>query len=127
MPLSNTQQGRQKMVVDTARNEGLTIRQLYMRVAGARGHRMIHGTAGEIADSLEEWYRTGAADGFNIMPQTLPGGFADFTEFVVPELQRRGLFRTQYEGRTLRENLGLPRPANRWVEAGAGEQRRVAR
>jgi hypothetical protein len=58
------------------------------------------------------WYTSGAADGFNVLSLTLPGGFADFTELVVPELQRRGLFRTTYEGRTLRENLGLPRPAN---------------
>jgi len=127
VPLSNTQQGRQKMVVDMARSEGLTIRQLYMRVSGARGHRMIHGTAVEIVDSLEHWYRTGAADGFNIMPQILPSGLVDFVEYVVPELQRRGLFRTQYEGSTLRENLGLPRPANRWVEAAASGRRKVSR
>ena len=127
VPLHNSQQGRQKMVVETARREALTIRQLYMRVAGARGHRIIYGTAADIADQLEEWYRTGAADGFNIMPQTLPSGFADFVETVVPELQRRGLFRTQYEGRTLRENLGLPRPINRWVEAAASGRRKASR
>ena len=72
VPPHNSQQGRQKMVVDTARKEGLTIRQLYKRIGGARGHRMIYGTGPEIADALEEWYRTGAADGFNVMPPILP-------------------------------------------------------
>ena len=69
----------------------------------------------DIADALEEWYRGGAADGFNIMPQVLPAGLNEFVELVIPELQRRGLFRTRYEGRTLRENVGLPRPGNRFV------------
>ncbi len=115
VPVTNTQQGRQKVVMDMARSEGLTIRQLYMRVATARGHRVVHGTAADIADALEEWYRGGAADGFNIMPQVLPAGLNEFVEGVVPELQRRGLFRTRYEGRTLRENVGLPRPANRFA------------
>jgi N-acetyl-S-(2-succino)cysteine monooxygenase len=110
-PESNTMKSRQKMVMDLARREDLTIRQLYMRVGGARAHRAFCGTPAEIADNLEEWFSTGAADGFNIMGATLPGGLADFVDHVVPELQRRGLFRTAYEGATLRENLGLPRPA----------------
>jgi FMN-dependent oxidoreductase (nitrilotriacetate monooxygenase family) len=116
VPLTNTQQGRQKVVVDIARSENLTIRQLYKRVATARGHRVVHGTAADIADALEEWYRGGAADGFNIMPQVLPAGLNEFVYLVVPELQRRGLFRTKYEGPTLRENVGLPRPANRFAD-----------
>jgi alkanesulfonate monooxygenase len=115
VPLSNTQQGRQKMVVEMARSENLTIRQLYKRVATARGHRVALGTAADIADALEEWYRGGAADGFNIMPQVFPAGVNEFCDLVIPELQRRGLFRTKYEGRTLRENVGLPRPKNRFV------------
>ena len=115
VPLTNTQQGRQKVVMDMARAENLTIRQLYKRVATARGHRVALGTAADIADALEEWYRGGAADGFNIMPQVLPAGLNEFVEQVIPELQRRGLFRTAYEGRTLRENVGLPRPDNRFV------------
>ena len=115
VPLTNTQQGRQKVVIEMARSENLTIRQLYKRVATARGHRVALGTAADIADALEEWYRGGAADGFNIMPQVLPAGLNEFVELVVPELQRRGLFRTKYEGRTLRENVGLPRPKNRFV------------
>ena len=115
VPLTNTQQGRQKVVMDMARAENLTIRQLYKRVATARGHRVVMGTGIDIADALEEWYRGGAADGFNIMPQVLPAGLDDFVEHVIPELQRRGLFRTEYEGRTLRENVGLARPANRFT------------
>jgi alkanesulfonate monooxygenase len=115
VPLSDTQQGRQKVVMDMARAENLTIRQLYKRVATARGHRVALGTATDIADALEEWYRGGAADGFNIMPQVLPAGLDEFVELVIPELQRRGLFRTKYEGRTLRENVGLARPSNRFV------------
>jgi alkanesulfonate monooxygenase len=114
LPETNTQQGRQRVVVELARRENLTIRQLYRRVAGQRAHRTICGTADEIADSLEEWYRTGAADGFNIMPLTFPEGLEDFCGTVIPELQRRGLFRRTYEGRTLRENLGLPRPVSRY-------------
>ncbi len=117
MPLTNSQQGRQKVIIEMARQEGLTIRQVYKRTAGARAHRTICGTAGEIADSLEHWHKSGAADGFNILNLTFPDGFVDFAELVVPELQRRKLFRTEYEGRTLRENLGLPRPANRYVES----------
>ena len=110
-----------------ARRENLTIRQLYKKVAGTRAHRTVCGTAGEIADSLEHWYRSGAADGFNILTPTLPEGFEDFVAQVVPELQRRGLFRTQYEGRTLRENLGLARPDNlRAAAAAESRQRKVS-
>jgi alkanesulfonate monooxygenase len=122
VPLTNTQQGRQKVVMDMARAENMTIRQLYMRVATARGHRVVHGTAADIVDALEEWYRSGAADGFNIMPQVLPQGLNEFVELVIPELQCRGLFRKQYEGKTLRENLGLPRPANRFSASSAAAE-----
>ena len=121
VPLTNSQQGRQKVIVDLARREGLTIRQLYKRVAGQRAHRTVCGTAGDIADSLEHWHKIGAADGFNILTLTHPHGFIDFTREVMPELRRRGLFRGEYEGRTLRENLGLPRPANRYATRVAAE------
>ena len=123
VPLTNTQQGRQRVAVDLARRENLTIRQLYQRLSGARAHRSIYGTASEIADSLEQWYRSGAADGFNIMALTFPQGLADFVDQVIPELQRRNLFRTEYEGATLRENLGIPRPANRWATSPPGANR----
>ncbi len=122
VPLSNTQQGRQKVVMDMARAENMTIRQLYIRVATARGHRVVFGTASDIADALEEWYRAGACDGFNIMPQTLPEELNAFVGEVIPELQRRGLFRTRYEGATLRENLGLPRPVNRFAATSAAAE-----
>jgi alkanesulfonate monooxygenase len=112
---TNQEVGRVKIMVDLARRENLTIRQLYKRVVGQRAHRVVIGTPGDIADALEQWFTAGAADGFNILPLTFPRGLEEFVDFVIPELQRRGLFRTEYEGRTLRENLGLPRPLNRWA------------
>ncbi|MBG0830219.1 LLM class flavin-dependent oxidoreductase [Planomonospora sp. ID67723] len=106
-------QSRRKLVIDLARRENLTVRQLLARLAGGRGHRVVAGTPEQIADEIQVWFTGGAADGFNIMPPVLPGGLEDFVEHVVPELQIRGLFRTEYEGRTLRENYGLARPASR--------------
>jgi N-acetyl-S-(2-succino)cysteine monooxygenase len=111
------QKGRVKMMVDLARSENLTIRQLIKRVYGQRGHRVVIGTPAEVADALELWFRGGAADGFNILPLTFPRGLEDIVDLLIPELQRRGLFRKEYEGKTLRENLGLPYPANRWAVA----------
>lgn len=113
LPESNGGKSRQALLVDLARREGLTIRQLYLRTAGARGHKQVRGTPAQIADHMQEWFEGGAADGFNVMPPYLPGGLDDFVELVLPELRRRGLFRTEYEGRTLRENLGLPWPDHR--------------
>ncbi|TQE91905.1 LLM class flavin-dependent oxidoreductase [Ureibacillus terrenus] len=107
---------RSQLVRDLAERENLTIRQLYQRIAGARGHREIIGTPEQIADQLQEWFENEAADGFNIMPPTYPDGLDDFVELVIPELQRRGLFRTEYEGSTLREHLGLERPANQFAK-----------
>jgi alkanesulfonate monooxygenase len=114
LPETNNNKSRLKLVQDLAGRESLTIRELYLAVAGARGHRTIWGTPTQIADQLEEWFVNDAADGFNIMPPYLPGGLDAFVEQVVPILQQRGLFRTEYEGRTLRENLGLGRPANQF-------------
>ncbi|GMK40997.1 monooxygenase [Paenibacillus sp. CCS19] len=111
----NGGKSRFQLLKDLADREQLTIRQLYQRIAGARGHREIVGTPSQIADQLQEWFENGAADGFNIMPPYLPGGLDEFVDFVVPELQRRGLFRLEYEGSTLRENLGLQRPVRRSV------------
>ncbi|GKU84708.1 LLM class flavin-dependent oxidoreductase [Niallia sp. NCCP-28] len=108
----NGGKSRFKLLKDLADREGLTIRQLYQRIAGARGHREIKGTPEQIADQMQEWFENGAADGFNIMPPFLPGGLEDFVDLIIPELQKRGLFRTEYTGNTLRENLGLKRPAN---------------
>ncbi len=106
---------RSALLSDTARAEGLTIRQLYRRIAGTRGHFQVIGSPADVADMMEEWITTGAGDGFNIIPPFFPTSLNDFVDLVVPELQRRGLFRTAYEGRTLRENLGLPRPASRYA------------
>jgi len=108
----NGGKSRFKLLKDLAEREGLTIRKLYQRIAGARGHREIKGTPEQIADQLQEWFENGAADGFNIMPPYLPGGLEDFVDLVIPELQKRGFFRTEYEGNTLREHLGLKRPEN---------------
>ncbi len=107
---------RLKTVGGVAKQERLTIRQLYERYAGSRGSYSVVGTAEHIADQMEEWLTTGAADGFIIQASYLPGGFEDFVNFVIPELQRRGLFRTEYTGRTLREHLGLKRPENRYAK-----------
>jgi len=103
---------RQALLVDLARRENLTIRDLYLRIAGARGHWQIVGTPTEIADQLEERFQNYGADGFNIMSPLLPTGLTDFIELVLPELRRRHLFRSDYEGSTLRDHLGLKRPAN---------------
>jgi len=113
LPETNGGKSRQRLLLDLARRENLTIRDLYLRIAGARGHQQVVGTPQSIADQLQHWFEEGAADGFNIMSPWLPGGLVEFADQVVPELQRRGLFRTEYEGRTLRENLGLRRPPNR--------------
>ena len=105
-----------------ARREGMRLRDVYNLLASARGHWVLCGSAVQVADTLEEWFTTGAADGFNIMPASLPSGLDDFIALVVPELQRRGLFRTGYEGATLRDRLNLPRPGRmrtrRGVDAG---------
>jgi alkanesulfonate monooxygenase SsuD/methylene tetrahydromethanopterin reductase-like flavin-dependent oxidoreductase (luciferase family) len=111
-PATDGQQSRVKLVTDLAEREQLTLRQLIGRLAGGRGHRVVTGTPEQIADQIEEWFVNGAADGFNIMPPVLPGGLEDFVDHVVPELRLRGLFRTDYEGRTLRQNYGLARPGS---------------
>ena len=113
----NGMKSRTQLIGDLARREDLTVRQLIKRLAGGRGHRTFAGTAVQVADQLEEWFTQGAADGFNVMPPLLPGGLNDFTELVVPELRRRGLFRTEYTGNTLREHYGLPRPTNKFSQS----------
>jgi len=117
LPPTLASQSRQALVAELARRENLSIRQLYERIAGARGHWQLVGTAADIADQLEERFVSYGADGFNVMAPVLPGGLIDFIELVLPELRRRGLFRTEYEGQTLRENLGLKRPENQFVRS----------
>lgn len=102
-------------VLNWARNEKLTIRQLYQRFAGARGQRTLIGTPTQIVDDMQAWFEGYGVDGFLFHAATLPGGLEDFVNLVVTELQNRGLFRSEYEGTTLRENLGLPRPASRYA------------
>lgn len=106
---------RSALLSETARAEGLTIRQLYKRIAGTRGHFQVIGSPADIADMMEDWMSSAAADGFNIIPPFFPNSLDDFVDLVVPELQRRGLYRTAYDGKTLRDNLGLPRPASRYA------------
>jgi alkanesulfonate monooxygenase SsuD/methylene tetrahydromethanopterin reductase-like flavin-dependent oxidoreductase (luciferase family) len=115
-----------KLVSDLQSRNALTLRQLYLSLATARGHRTVVGTPEQIADAIADWFTKGAADGFNIMPPILPTGLTDFVDQVVPILQRRGLFRTEYEGRTLRENLGLDRPVNRFVARATERNERTA-
>ncbi|MEM5451649.1 LLM class flavin-dependent oxidoreductase [Paraburkholderia guartelaensis] len=113
IPESNASRTARQRVVDWARDEGLTIRQLAQRVGGYSGLQMV-GTPDSIADEMEQWLVEAGSDGFNVMFPYLPAGLDDFVEKVVPELQRRGIFRREYEGNTLREHLGLPKPENRF-------------
>jgi alkanesulfonate monooxygenase len=102
-------------VLSWARDENLTIRQLYQRFAGARGQRTVIGTAADIVDQMQEWFINRGVDGFLIQPSHLPGGLQDFIDLVIPELRERGLFRTEYNGTMLRDHLGLPRPRSRYA------------
>ena len=115
IPESNASKSGRERAIALGRRESLTVRQLAQRLGGYSGLAMV-GTAQTIADEMEEWLETEASDGFTVMFPYLPGGLDDFVERVVPELQRRGLFRHDYEGATLREHLGLPRPKNRFFE-----------
>ena len=120
IPETNASKSGRQSLLDLARREGLTVRQLAQRMGGYGGLTMV-GTPASIADEMEAWLASDACDGFNVMFPYLPDGLDDFVDLVVPELQRRGLFRREYEGKTLRENLGLPRPANRFFpQQGAG-------
>jgi len=110
MPENKLVSTRRELFVEIGRRENLTIRDLYRRIAGARGHMEIIGSPVEIVDMMEQWVTERACDGFNIMPPVFPESLRDFNDMVIPELQRRGLTRTAYEGSTLRDNLGLTRP-----------------
>ncbi|MFD8076845.1 LLM class flavin-dependent oxidoreductase [Streptomyces sp. NPDC059718] len=109
---------RYTLVVELARREHLTVRDLIARLGGGRGHLTFTGTPEQVADTIEKWFRLGAADGFNIMPAVLPSGLALFVDRVVPILRSRGLLRTEYGPRqTLRQRYGLPHPANQYTAA----------
>jgi FMN-dependent oxidoreductase (nitrilotriacetate monooxygenase family) len=108
---------RYTLVVELARRDRLTVRQLIGRLGGGRGHLTFAGTPEQVADAIETWFTQGAADGFNIMPPVLPSGLDAFVDHVVPILRTRGLLRTEYGPRqTLRERYGLPRPANQYAQ-----------
>ena len=96
---------------------GHTMRELITHYARRHTGNGLTGTPAQVADFMQEWFETRAADGFILMCPTLPSSLEDFTRLVVPELRRRGLFREEYEGATLRENLGLPTPPNRYTLA----------
>ncbi|MDP1963619.1 MAG: LLM class flavin-dependent oxidoreductase [Reyranella sp.] len=117
MPDTNGPLSRQRLLLEQARRDKLTLWELCLANAGPRGHVLTIGTPSQVADEMEHWFKDGAADGFNVMPAWLPGSLNDFVDLVIPELQRRGLFRTEYEAMTLRDNLGLPRPLNRFHAA----------
>ena len=121
IPESNASKSGRQRIIERARRDKLTVRQL-ARIAGTYGGLAMVGTPRTIADRMEEWFFGAACDGFNIMFPWVPGGLDEFVDRVVPELQLRGLFRREYEGRTLRDNLGLPRPENRFFPG----QRRAA-
>jgi FMN-dependent oxidoreductase (nitrilotriacetate monooxygenase family) len=122
----NGNKSRRTLVVDLARREHLTVRQIISRLAGGRGHRVVAGTPEAIADTIEEWFHAGAADGFNVMPPLLPSGLDAFVDHVVPILQTRGLFRREYEGTTLRDRYGLTRPQPRLDPAASPLRERPA-
>ena len=113
IPETNASKSGRERVIERARRDNLTVRQL-AQIAGSYGGLAMVGTPKTIVDQMEEWFFGEACDGFNIMFPWVPGGLDEFVDRVVPELQRRGLFRREYEGKTLRENLGLPRPENRF-------------
>lgn len=113
VPETEHLKSRAALLLQMARRENLTLRELFHRVAAARGHLLPVGTPEQIADVLERWFRCGAADGFNVMPPFFPGQFDDFVNLVVPILQERGLFRADYTGTTLRDHLSLRRVSDR--------------
>jgi FMN-dependent oxidoreductase (nitrilotriacetate monooxygenase family) len=113
IPVNNARVSAVESYLTIARREGLTLRQTAMRSAAAKHHWTLIGSVRQVADELESWFLEGGADGFNVLASDVPGAFNMLVDKLVPELQRRGLFHTEYEGTTLRENLGLRRPPDR--------------
>jgi FMN-dependent oxidoreductase (nitrilotriacetate monooxygenase family) len=113
LPLPQSMRSRAKLLLDMSHRDGLTLRQICYLAGGARGHKIVIGTPAQVADEMIAWFEGEAGDGFNLMPSHFPKGLDLFIDGVLPILRRRGLFREQYQGRTLRDHLGLPRPAHR--------------
>ena len=99
---------RRYVIADMAKRENLTLRQVYQRVIRSLGHVVFKGDGKQVADQIEDWYKSKACDGFNIHVPLQPRGLKDFVDLVIPELQRRGVFRTEYMGRNLREMMEFP-------------------
>jgi alkanesulfonate monooxygenase SsuD/methylene tetrahydromethanopterin reductase-like flavin-dependent oxidoreductase (luciferase family) len=116
LPPSNAARARQEMIIAVGRR-GMTIRQIGRVLGMSQAHRVLWGTPAMIADDMQEWLDAGACDGFNLLFAHYPKPLEEFVDLVVPELQRRGVFRTEYEGTTLRANLGVPVPANSFADA----------
>ncbi|MHB0773986.1 LLM class flavin-dependent oxidoreductase [Bradyrhizobium sp. 1.29L] len=122
LPQTNLVQSRQKLFLDLAVRQKFTWRQLISFMLDSQGHFLVVGTPDEIANAMVDTFDQRAADGFNVLPAALPGELKDFIELVVPELRRRGKFRSKYSGQTLRENLGLKRPLNRFAQVGVSSR-----
>jgi FMN-dependent oxidoreductase (nitrilotriacetate monooxygenase family) len=118
LPPSNAARARQEMVIAMGRR-GMTIRQIGRVLGMSQGHRVAYGTPAQLADDMQAWLEAGACDGFNLLFAHYPKPLEEFVDLVVPELQRRGIFRTEYAGTTLRANLGVPVPSNAFAAAGA--------
>jgi alkanesulfonate monooxygenase SsuD/methylene tetrahydromethanopterin reductase-like flavin-dependent oxidoreductase (luciferase family) len=118
LPPSNAARARQRMIVDMG-HRGMTIREIGRVLGMSQAHRVAYGTPSQLADDMQEWLEADACDGFNLLFAHYPRPLEEFVTMVVPELQRRGIFRTEYEGNTLRANLGVPVPANSLVPAHA--------
>lgn len=116
LPETNGSRGSQEKIVRVAQERSMTVRQLCQFAGGSYGNLEVVGSPKSIVDTMEEWLAEEAADGFNVMFSHVPGGLNEFVDDVIPELRRRGLFRRRYEGKTLRDHLGLPRPPNRYFE-----------
>jgi FMN-dependent oxidoreductase (nitrilotriacetate monooxygenase family) len=120
IPVNTARVSAIESYIAISRREGISLRQMAMRAAAAKHHWTLIGSVTQVVDQLEDWFRNGGADGFNILASDVPGGIQDLATLVVPELQRRGLFRMDYRGSTLRENLGLQRPPH-WSKRLAAE------
>ncbi|MCP1838590.1 FMN-dependent oxidoreductase (nitrilotriacetate monooxygenase family) [Bradyrhizobium sp. USDA 4524] len=116
LPQTNFMRSRQRLLLDQAARQKFTWRQLIRFISDSKGHLMVVGTPDQVANAMVDTFDQRAADGFNVLPAALPGGLKDFIDLIVPELRRRGKFRSGYSGKTLRENLGLKRPLNQFTQ-----------